>query len=202
MNLTTYTTIYAIGSINEIKKFKNSLPIDDNLFDFGKIYPIPLDMKNISSESPKDELDKLNTWCLNNWGSMGNGLIEKISEIYGYQEMGLEIRLSTPLNEPIHIIDKITQRFSSLNYFVHHISCFEDEYIGFKSKNLSEIKTLSEEIYDDHYEEWSYSINEDILLELVEFSISPLHWEFLKCRNIGKHIIENLQYIHSQDKII
>ena len=195
MNIITYTTLYAIGSINEIKSFKKSLPIEDNFFDFKKIIPIPFELEGIYVKSSKEELRKLNDWRRDNWGTPGEGFVEKISEIYSRNEMALEIELSTPYGEPVYIIDKITTENSNLHFFVHHISCFGDEHIGFKSKEDKKINLICETVYDDHYEEQSYSIHQESLIGLQKSNIGYFQWEFLHNKNIGNHIIENLQNI-------
>jgi hypothetical protein len=192
MDFFTYTNLYAIGSIEEIMDFKRSLPIDKNLFDFRKIIPIPTVLQHILNTSTKDEIEKLKNWRRDNWGTPGNGNINEIREIYGHNEMALEIKLSTPFNEPLYIIDKITEANSNLQFFTYHLSFNEDEYIGFKTKEMNKVNWLCEITYNDHYEQQGCKINQETLLKIRESNIGYLQLDFLRNLSMGNHIIKNL----------
>lgn len=195
MDYSSYTTIFAIGSLEDITNFEKSLPIHLDSFDFNKIIPCP---DNILAMS--DTLGNMNSrnefkkWSTTHWGTPSNGFIEETRKIFGANEMGYQIELRTAFNEPVPITNKIISSNKRLDFFIHHSDFSSQEYIGLKLKNNEQLFLLGESYLNENGD-IDLKIHEDKFSTFIKYGTGYLQWKFLNNFKMGVQIIEYLKNI-------
>jgi hypothetical protein len=188
------TSIFATGSINEVKEFENSLPITDLLFDFGKIISPTEEFHKIYNNISSDQHLRICDWRNKNWGTPSNGTVYKTSRIYFEPEMAYEFQIVNAYEPPTLVLNEIIKNHRNLFYLMHYIDYLDNEFIAYRTVDNTEFKVVCDSYcyINEDCEKSGCNISLENLCKLENFKITQPQRDFIMSFNIGKFIIKNI----------